>query len=152
MKYIIISLFTCLMFLFNSEVYAYEFPNSPNIDYIIVDESYIGEVQIYFSSDTSQVLSFDESSHALINVSDGNVYGYFNFNGEGYRITFAPFTTPTYRLNNTIGTRDLSIDRLIDTNIVFVNDRSHFLLDSIDFKMILISMLVIIGGLLCLKK
>lgn len=153
MKKFIYVLMVCLFGVITQtgEICAYELPNDEqNVNYLRVVESELGEITIYFATNSEEVLSLDKSTCQLLNVSSGTVYGYFDYGGTVYRVTCSSFTVPTYRLESNYNTYDLSIESIVDTNMTFINDVSSLLVNDYNFNLYSLGSLVVVGGLLCL--
>lgn len=127
-------------------VCAYEYPEVVYSARVV--ESSLGEIEIFFPSNSVQFLSLQEDGTTIINVSSGSVYGYFDYRGNGYRITFPTFDIPYYRLEGNYNNIDLNITRIIETNIEFLSDENIFIQNDSFYKTIVLFSTV--GGVIIL--
>lgn len=147
-KVFIVGILCFSLFLQVKGVSAYEYPETSYS--VLVDESNLGEIEIYIPANQVQFLSLQEDGTTIINVSSGTVYGYFDYAGNGYRITFPTFDTPYYRLDGSYNNTDLSIREIVETNIEFVSDENIIFQNESFYKTV--TFLTSLGGvmLLCL--
>lgn len=148
-KFILSGLMILLCLFFQVKgVYAYEFPQTSY--YVQLDESSLGQIKVYFPSNQVQFLSLQEDGTTIINVSSGTVYGYFDYQGSEYRITFPAFDVGYYRLSSSYNNTDLNVLSILDTNIEFLNDESIVFQNESFFNRI--TLFTSIGGfmILCL--
>lgn len=137
----------CFSFLLQVKgVCAYEYPEV--VYSVKLVESNLGEIEVFFPSNQVQFLSLQEDGTTIINVSSGSVYGYFDYAGNGYRITFPTFDTPYYRLDGSYSNTDLNITELVETNIEFLSDENIFIQNESFYKTIVLFSTV--GGVIIL--
>lgn len=106
--------------LFSISAAAYEVPSDSY--YANLQTRELGEIMVYFPYNVARYLSYDEDSGRLINTYNSQISGY-GFNGSWYSIRFPTFDVPTYRREDSSTTyQDLTITRVNETNITFLND------------------------------
>lgn len=143
MKYIF-SLILSLFLIGGLNVYAYVIPD----DYYYFNGNFNNSnITVYLPVNAEGCLALQGSTP--INTCSSTVYGYTHYNGSDYRITFAPFEYGSFGGSYNQTQYTLILSSITDTNFHF-NDAKTFVYYP-DQEVILISGIVILGGLLWLS-
>lgn len=114
----LILIFTILFTFIGS---AYTYPDDPEQAYYLkCHERILGDVTIYFTSNTCDYLSI--SGTKIINTSSSTVYGY----AGSYRITFPSFDDNYFYTGTNSSIRNtLNITEIYSTNLVGFSGAQH---------------------------
>lgn len=123
--------------------------------YVVPDNYYFftgvmsgsGTITVYLPSNAEGCLALQGSTP--INTCSSTVYGYINYNGTDYRITFSPFEYGTFGGSYNQTSYTLIMTSITDTNFHFNDEKSYVYFP--DLEVICMSGIVILGGLLWLS-